>query len=437
MKLAAAAKAIVTLGVVAVGALVIRPDLVDKYLPGSGQRAIELREMMPKSIAERLPAYKTETQTAEGGARPAAQGAAGAPGGGRPGAGGPGAGGRPPVPINTEVATIGPMPYRLDAVGTVQAVASVAVKTRVDAQISEIMVPDGAMVKAGDVLVKLDSRQIEAQIRQTEATIAKDKVAVDTALRDIARFKELLSKGTGTQLNLDNAQAALNTANAQLAVDEAILQNQKVQLSWYTLSAPISGRTGVFSVKAGNIIRSGDNSATGTIATIVQTAPIYVAFAVPQLVLADLRAAVAAGNAEVVVTPQGSRQTSKGRIALIDNTIDPATGSVMARAIFENADDLLWAGQLCNVRVTLRVDPNIVSIPRTATQAGQIGNYVYVIENNVARVRQIKVQRFQDGRDIVSEGLKGGETVVTDGALQLVDGGRVNIKNSDTAKGAI
>lgn len=437
MKLAAAAKAIVTLGVVAVSALVIRPDLVDKYLPGSGQRAIELREMMPKSIADRLPAYKTETQTAEGGARPAAQGAAGAPGGGRPGAGGPGAGGRPPVPINTEVATIGPMPYRLDAVGTVQAVASVAVKTRVDAQISEIMAPDGAMVKAGDVLVKLDSRQIEAQIRQTEATIAKDRVAVDTALRDIARFKELLSKGTGTQLNLDNAHAALNTANAQLAVDEAILQNQKVQLSWYTLTAPISGRTGVFNVKAGNIIRSGDNSATGTIATIVQTAPIYVAFAVPQLVLADLRAAVASGSAEVIVTPQGSKQTSKGRIALIDNTIDPATGSVMARAIFENADDLLWAGQLCNVRVTLRVDPNIVSIPRTATQAGQIGNYVYVIENNVARVRQIKVQRFQDGRDIISEGLKGGETVVTDGALQLVDGGRVNIKNSDTVKGAI
>lgn len=432
MKLAAVAKTLVTLGVVAVSAVVIRPDIADKYLPGSGQRAQELRAMLPKSLSERLPAYKTAAELAAAKTESAAPAA-----GGRPGAGGPGAGGRPPVPINTEQATIGPMPYRIDAVGTVQAVASIAIKTRVDAQIEKIMVPDGAMVNAGDVLVKLDSRQIEAQIKQTEATIAKDRVAIDTALRDIARYKELLSKGTGTQLNLDNATAALNTANAQLAVDEALLLNQKVQLSWYTLSAPISGRTGVFSVKAGNIIRSGDNSATGTIATIVQTAPIYVAFAVPQIVLSDLRAAVATGSAEVVVTPQGSKQTSKGKIALIDNTIDPATGSVMARAVFENADDLLWAGQLCNVRVTLRVDPQVVSIPRTATQAGQIGNYVYVVENNVAKVRQIKVQRFQDGRDIITEGLKGGETVVTDGALQLVDGGRVNIKNSDTVKGAI
>ncbi len=429
MKLAKVARTLIGLGVAAVAAVVVRPDIADKYLPGSGERAQEIRAKLPKSLVDHLPPYKTANATTETAAAPAA-------GGGRGGAGGQ-AGGRPPVPINTEAATIGPMPYRVDAVGTVQAVASIAIKTRVDAQIEKILVPDGAVVKAGDVLVKLDSRQIEAQIKQTEATIEKDKVAVETAQRDINRFKELLSRGTGTQLNLENANAALSTASAQLAADQALLQNQKVQLTWYTLSAPIPGRTGVFTSKAGNIIRSGDNSATGTIATIVQTAPIYVAFAVPQIVLPDLRAAVAAGNAEVVATPQGSKQTSKGKIALIDNTIDPATGSVMARAIFENNDDLLWAGQLCNVRVTLRVDENVVSIPRTATQAGQIGNYVYVIENNVAKVRQIKVLRFQDGRDIVTDGLKGNETVVTDGALQLTDGARVVVKNSDSLKGAI
>jgi multidrug efflux system membrane fusion protein len=162
-----------------------------------------------------------------------------------------------------------------------------------------------------------------------------------------------------------------------------------------------------------------------------------VTFSVPQIVLSDLREAVARGVAMASATPQGSTKAANGKIAFIDNTIDAATGSVSVRAVFENADDFLWAGQLCNIRVTVRVDPDVVSIPRTATQAGQIGNYVYVVENGVARVRNVKVLRFQDGRDVISEGLNGNETLVTDGALQLVDGGRVNIKKSDTEKGAI
>ena len=157
----------------------------------------------------------------------------------------------------------------------------------------------------------------------------------------------------------------------------------------------------------------------------------------PQIVLSDIRSAIANGTAEVIATPQGSTQSSKGKVALIENTIDAATGSVAIKGMFENADDLLWAGQLCNIRVTVRVDPDVVSIPRTATQAGQIGNYVYVVENGVAKVRNVKVQRFQDGRDIIVDGLKGNETVVTDGALQLVDRARVNIKKGDVEKGAI
>ncbi len=422
MKVAKVAKTVVGIGVVGAAAFVMWPGAAEKIMPGSAQRAMEIRGHLPKAVAQHLPAYKVAEAPGAAPARPA---------------GPTGAAARPPVPVNVELATRGPMPYRVDAVGTVQPIASIAIKTRIDAQIEKILVPDGAMVKAGEVLVKLDSRQIEAQIKQTEATIAKDQVAVETAQRDINRYKELLSKGTGTQLNYDNATAAYNTASAQLAADQALLENQRVQLSWYTLSAPISGRVGTFSAKAGNIVRSGDNTATGTLATIVQVAPIYVSFSVPQVVLSDIRAAVQAGNAEVQATPQGSNKSSKGKVALIENTIDAATGSVTIKGVFENADELLWAGQLCNIRVTVRVDPDVVSIPRTATQAGQIGNYVYVVENGVARVRNIKIQRFQDGRDIVMEGLKGDETVVTDGALQLVDGGRVNIKNATTEKGAI
>jgi RND family efflux transporter MFP subunit len=320
------------------------------------------------------------------------------------------------------------MPVRVDAVGMAQPVASVALKTRVDAQIETIHVADGAYVKAGDKLVKLDSRQIEAQIKQTEANIAKDLAAVEQAERDVARLTDLLGRGSGTQLNVDNAKTQLAAARAVLAADQALLDNQNVQLSWYTLTAPITGRVGTFTAKAGNIVRAGDNTATGIIATIVQTSPIYVAFSIPQTSLPQVREALGRGNDEVRATPQGGTRTATGRISVVDNTIDTATGTIMIRALFENADDVLWPGQLCNVRVTLRVDPDTISVPRSATQSSQNGNFVYVVENGIAKMRPVKVGRFQDGRDIIIEGLQGGETIVSDGALLLIDGARVDIR---------
>jgi RND family efflux transporter MFP subunit len=320
------------------------------------------------------------------------------------------------------------MPVRVDAVGMAQPVASVALKTRVDAQIETIHVADGASVKAGDKLVKLDSRQIEAQIKQTEANIAKDNAAVEQSERDVLRLTDLLGRGSGTQLNVDNAKTQLAAARAVLAADQALLDNQNVQLSWYTLNAPITGRVGTFTAKAGNIVRAGDNTATGIIATIVQTSPIYVAFSIPQTSLPQVREALARGHDEVRATPQGGTRTANGRISVIDNSIDTATGTIMIRALFENADDVLWPGQLCNVRVTLRVDPDTISVPRSATQSSQNGNFVYVVENGVAKMRTVKVGRFQDGRDIIIEGLQGGETIVSDGALLLIDGARVDIR---------
>jgi membrane fusion protein, multidrug efflux system len=348
--------------------------------------------------------------------------------------------GRPPAAVLVDKVSRGPMPVRIDAIGSVQPIANVALKTRADAQIESILVDDGAMVKADDVLVKLDSRQIEAQIRQTEATIAKDLATVEQSQRDLARLSDLFARGSGAQINVDNAATALATAKANLAADQALLENQKVQLTWYTIRAPIAGRVGTFTQKAGNIIRAGDNSATGVIATIVQTSPIYVAFSVPQALLPDVRQALADGTAETLATPQGGRKAAKGKVSVLDNTIDITTGTVTARALFENADEILWPGQLCNVSITLRVEPETVSIPRTATQSSQNGQFVYIIENNVAHIRPIKVSRFQDDRDVVVEGLNGGETIVVDGALLLTDGAKVNIRNAQdndsTKKGA-
>ncbi|MEY3552688.1 MAG: hypothetical protein RL735_1036 [Pseudomonadota bacterium] len=343
--------------------------------------------------------------------------------------------GRPPVSVRIAPVVRGPMPFMAEAVGTVQPIASVAIRSRIDAQIDSILVADGAPVKAGDILVRLDSRQIEAQIKQAEAALAKNRTALEQAERDVSRFSELVAKQTGTQVSLDNAKTAAAAARASIMGDEAQIENLKVQLSWYTIKAPISGRVSTFSQKAGNIVRSGDSSATGTLTTIVQTTPIYVAFSVPQRLLGDLRDALSREDSEVSVTPQGANKSVKGRLAVIENTIDAATGTIIVRAAFNNPDEILWAGQLCSVRMTMRVDQDVVSVPREAVQAGQSGSFVYVIEDGVARVRPVQLARFQEGREIVTSGLKGGENVVVDGALALTNGARVEIRNAEVKKG--
>ena len=411
---------LLVLGAVGVTAAITYPTYVDSYFPGWTTRTADVRAKMPWA-----PKIATETAGRPGGPRGAQEVRAAA------------IAARPPVPVDTDTVQRGPIPLRVDAVGTVQPITTIAIKTRIDAQIDKIFVADGSLVKAGDVLVQLDARQIAAQIKQTEANIAKDQTVVDGAVRDSNRLTELLARGAGTQLAVDNARTALASARASLAADQALLENQKVQLSWYTLSAPISGRVGTFAAKAGNIIRSGDNTATGSLATIVQTTPIYVAFSIPQAVLAEIREALANGHGEVTATPQGGTRSAKGKVAVLDNLIDASTGTITLRALFENADDILWPGQLCNLRVTLRTDPEVVSIPRTATQSGQIGNFVYIVEKGVAKLRPVKVGRFQDGRDIIIEGLSGGETIVSDGGLLLIDGIRVDVKNKGQEKKAL
>lgn len=418
MKVVSVVWTLAGLGAAALIGAVVWPNAANSVMPGSGERAAALRAYLPADVVAVLPASPAPMASARISKAPV-------PGG---------APARPPAPVLTGKATRGPMPFVVNSVGTAQPIATVALKTRADAQIEQIFAVEGGMVKAGDIVAKLDSRQIEAQIKQAEAMLTRDTVALEAATRDVGRYTELLAKNAGTKINLDNAKTAAATAQANMASDRAQIDNLKVQLSWYTIRAPISGRVGSISVKAGNIVRAGDNTTTGVLATIVQTAPIYVAFSLAQRVLPDLRDSIGAPGAEVLATPQGSKKASKGKIAFIDNTIDPATGTVTVRASFDNADEALWPGQLCNLRMTLRIDEDVVSIPRDATQSGQTGNFVYVVDNGVARIRPVKIGRTQDGRDIVLDGLKGDETLVVEGALALSNGARIVVRNEPAKK---
>ena len=432
MKSGKVSRSLIGLVVVLILAGLIWPGAADRVLPGAGAGFASIRSTL--GLNAFLPDYASAPAGGPVAQAPAAQAPAtpqGQRGGGRGGAGA----GRPPAPVVLDTATKGPVAVVVEAVGAVQPIATVALKSRVDAQVQEIRVADGAVVQAGDVIAILDSRQIQAQIKQAEASLARNSTTLEQARRDVGRFEELVERASGTKVNLDNARTQVAAAQALIMGDQAQIENLKVQLSYYTIIAPISGRIGSVGVKAGNIIRAGDNNPTGTLGTIIQIKPIYVAFSIPQRLLPDLRESVKADTSIVEAIPQGAKTAAKGKIAFVENTIDIATGTVIVRARFENADEFLWPGQLCNLRITLRTEDNVVSIPRNATQAGQVGSFVYVIEKGVARVQQVSIGRTQDGRDVVTEGLKGGESIVVEGALGLINGARVEPRPS-TAKRA-
>jgi RND family efflux transporter MFP subunit len=335
---------------------------------------------------------------------------------------------RPPVTVLVAPAARKDVPWKIGEIGTAQAIATVALRPHFDATVEKVLVADGAEVKAGDVLITLDQRQTEAQLAGVEAQLAKDEAQLEQAQRDVTRYTDLVARSATPVLNLDNAKTAVLTSKAAILGDKAAIDNMKVQLGWFTVTAPISGRVGVVNIKAGNVAKAGDNSASGIFATINQISPIYVAFSITQSLLPALREAMTNG-AKVVATPQGSKTSSEGKLAILDNSVDANTGTIVARAIFDNADEKLWPGQLCNLELTIRIEPNQVVVPREAIQIGQNGNFVFTIVDGKAHVQPVEAGRTQDGDTVVLAGLKGDESVVVDGALLLIEGSKVEIRN--------
>lgn len=317
-----------------------------------------------------------------------------------------------------------PMPLRVEALGTVEPMVTVTIRSRVASQVMKVAFEDGSPVNQGDVLFVLDSREVDAQILQSQATLAKDKTQLEKATRDLDRYTGLAARNAVSQVQVDDARTTVDAQKATVEQDEATIQALKVQRSHYEIRSPVTGRIGVAAVRPGAVIRVDD-----TLATVRQIKPIYVAFGVPEHYLTEVRAAEA--GAQVQITLQGSNETiTGGKIAVIDNTIDPQTGTLMVRALFDNADERLWPGTLGSVSVTLRMESGVASVPAEAVQSGQKGTFVFVVDKDVVHVRPVTVARNVDGMAVITAGLKGGEIVVTEGQLALRDGGKVNIKNN-------
>ncbi|HET7850374.1 MAG TPA: efflux RND transporter periplasmic adaptor subunit [Pseudolabrys sp.] len=321
------------------------------------------------------------------------------------------------------------VPVKLDALGTVTPIASVALKARVDTNIVGVHFRDGAHVEKGELLFTLDGRAIEAQIAQTEGMIARDKAQLAGAERDVKRYTDLVAKGATPVVNLDNAKTQADVFTAAIKADKGLLDNLKVQLSYCKVTAPISGRISAANVKVGNFVRQAD---TTPMAVINQMAPVYVTFTVPQKNLPDIRHALAGETASIEAIVPGEEKRAAGQVTMIENTVDPATGMATVRATMPNKDEILWPGTLVNTELTLREEESVV-VPTAAVQVSQTGNFVFVVKDGVARVQPVKVERAVDPYTVISSGLAGGETVVTDGQLLLSNGTHVKSREAKTA----
>ncbi|HVV62230.1 MAG TPA: efflux RND transporter periplasmic adaptor subunit [Pseudolabrys sp.] len=321
------------------------------------------------------------------------------------------------------------VPVRLDALGTVTPIASVAIKARVDTTITGVHFRDGAHVNAGDLLFTLDGRQIEADIKRVQAVIDGAQASLEQAQRDVERYTDLAARNATPVVTLNNAQTAVNVSRATAESNRAQLENLKVQLSFCEVRAPISGRISMANVKVGNFVRQAD---TTPMATINQMAPVYVSFTVPQKNLPDIRRALAAETATIDAFVPGDTRRATGQVTMIENTVDPATGMATVRATMPNKDELLWPGTLVTAELTLREEEAIV-VPTAAIQVSQTGNFVFVVKDGVAKVQPVKVERAVENMTVVTSGLSGGETVVTDGQLLLSNGTHVSVRPPKTA----
>lgn len=339
---------------------------------------------------------------------------------------------QPAVPVVIAAVEKKPMPVRVDAIGTVQPIASVAVRARIDAQIAEVRVADGQEVKAGDILIVLDTRAASALLHQAEANVARDRAQLENARRDVDRLRPLTQKDFISRQQFDLTSTNAVALEAAVKADEASVDNFRTLLTYYTIAAPMDGRVGTVLLKVGNTAKSNDTQ----IMTLNQFKPIYVAFSVAQRELPGVRSAMAAGDVTVAVqVPNDPGGAIKGKVTFIDNAIDIATGTIALKATFANDDERLWPGQFVNVQMTVRIEPEAIVAPAAAVQIGQNGSYVYVIKpDNTAEVRPVVVSRTIDNETVFAKGLAEGDRVVIDGQLRLTNGTRVDIRTSSQPK---
>lgn len=331
-----------------------------------------------------------------------------------------------PVPVLAGTVAQKPMAVQIETVGRVEAIATVAVRSRIDGVIRRVAVEDGQEVKAGDLLFELDDQEAQAELQTAAANLARDRATLEIAKRDEERMQPLAAKDFASRQQLDQLRTNVTATEATVAADEAQLEAARIRLAYTLIRAPIDGRIGTIASKVGSSIRPNDTTA---LMTINQLQPIYVEFAIPQRHLGDLQDAMAIGALPVTATiPGRETEPQSGTVTFIENLVDPLTNTLSVKASFLNEQDRLWPGQYVNVVVTLSVDPDAIVVPAEAVQMGQEGAYVFVIQpDDTVAMRPVEVARTAGQEAVIAAGLEAGERIVVEGQLRLELGTKVEI----------
>jgi multidrug efflux system membrane fusion protein len=338
------------------------------------------------------------------------------------------------VPVSVATASQKDVPVQLTAIGTVEPLNTVQIKSMVGGQITSVNFKEGQDVRKGALLFTIDRRPTEADLRRVEATLAKDMATEQNARADARRYQALFKEGVVARQITDQMQTAADAASALVQADRAAVENAKVQLQYTRIYSPIAGRTGDLQFQLGNLVRANDTSA---LVTVNQISPIYVTFSIPEQMLPQVKQYMTGRKLSVSASIAGDPRPAVGTLTFIDNTVDRQTGMIQLKGTFDNADRRLWPGQFVNVTLTLATQANAVVVPSQAVQNGQDGPFVFVVKNDkTAESRNVKVDRVLGDVAVITNGIKPGEVVVTDGQLRLTPGSKVDMKNGAPAAGA-
>jgi len=342
--------------------------------------------------------------------------------------------GAPPplVPVTAGIAAARDVPAYVRGIGTVQAYNMVAIKSRVDGHITRVSFEEGREVAAGDPLFQIDPRPFQAALAQIEATKDKDEAQLRAAQLDLDRFTKLLGRGFQSRQGYDNQKAAVEQLQGAVKADEAQIETAELNLAYADIRSPISGRTGARLVDLGNLVQTSQGT---TLTTITQIKPIFVSFTIPQNWVDALRRNHDLAPLTVLAYASDDRQLlSQGKLSLIDNHIDAASGTVRLKAVFDNTDERLWPGEFVSARVVVESRKNIVTVPAETIMQGPNGAYVYIIkDDDTVQRKTVQLAGAQDGFAIIEAGLEAGQRIVVKGQYRLTNGLKVSFDGPQAA----
>jgi multidrug efflux system membrane fusion protein len=329
-----------------------------------------------------------------------------------------------PVPVVIGTVEQKDVPVYLDGIGTVQAFNTVTIRSRVDGQLQKLAFEEGQDVKSGDLLAEIDPAPFRTVLEQAEAKKAQDEAQLRLAEIELHRNEVLFTNKIVSQDVIDTNKASINQVTSLVKSDQAQVDNAQVNLNYTTIKSPIDGRTGIRQVDVGNIIRSGD---TNGIVVVTQLKPIAINFTLPEQNLIEIQKHFADGPMEVLAVDRDNKtRLDTGKLTVIDNQIDPSTGTIRMKATFANTNLHLWPGQFANTRLLLTVRSNAIVVPASVVQRGPDGSYAFVVQDDdTVQMQRLKVDFIEQQEAVIAEGLQPGQKVVIDGQYKLQPGSKI------------